>query len=383
MTLTSRERVLKALDHEEPDRVPIDIGGYISTVRTIKAYENLKKYLGFPEGNFKIFHAEHMVIDEFIVKRLHADILYVRPKQLRDRYKRYSGKIVEDEWGIKFHKSESSLYYELHESPIKGPHEENLEEFDWPDPYESVRYEGLEEEAKRLYENTDYCIAADHLTPLFGEGLLERAWYLRGFQEFLKDMILHPNFVDALLKKLHQIQIAHFGEVLERIGDYVQIAEIMSDYGMQDRMIFSPKFYRRFFKPFDEKLIEFIKKKADVKVLYHTCGSIYPIIPDYIENGVDILNPIQPQAKDMESSKLKKEFGDKLCFHGGFDIQRILPYGSKEEVEEEAKRAIRELAIGGGYIFAPAHCIQPDVPPENIVTMYDAAFKYGKYQLSI
>ncbi len=383
MTLTSRERVLRALEHEEPDRVPIDIGGYISTIRTIKAYENLKRYLGFPEGNFKIFHAEHMFIDDFVVKRLHADILYVRPKPLKDRYKRYPGKIVEDEWGIKFHKSADSLYYDLHEPPLKEPHKEVIEEYEWPDPHDPVRYEGLEKEAKKLYETTDYCIVADHLTPLFGEGLLERAWYLRGFQEFLLDMVLHPDFVEAFLKKLHQIQIAHFGEVLDRIGDYVQIAEVMSDYGMQDRMIFSPKFYRKFFKPFDAKLIKFIKKKADVKVLYHTCGSIYPIIPDYIENGVDILNPIQPRAKDMQAARLKKEFGDKLCFHGGFDIQQILPYGTTEEVVEEAKRLIRELAPGGGYIFAPAHCIQPDVPPENIVTMYDAAFKYGTYPLSV
>lgn len=383
MILTSRERILKALDHEEPDRVPIDIGGYVSTVRTIKAYENLKKFLGFPEGNFKIFHAEHMVIDDFVVKRLHADTLYIRPQPLKDRYKRYPGKIVEDEWGIKFHKSENSLYYELHEPPLKEPYKEIIEDYEWPDPKDPIRYEGLEDEARRLYEKTDYCIVLDHLTPLFGEGLLEKAWYLRGFQEFLKDMIIRPDFVEILLKKLHQIQMTHFGEVLDRIGDYVQIAEVMSDFGMQDRMIFSPNFYRRFFKPFDAKLIEFIKKKARVKVLYHTCGSLYPIIPDYIENGVDVLNPIQPRAKDMQSSKLKEEFGDSLCFHGGFDIQQILPYGTIDEVKEEAKRVLRELAHDGGYIFAPAHCIQPDVPPENIVAMYDSAFKYGKYPISL
>jgi uroporphyrinogen decarboxylase len=381
--MNSRERVLKALDHEEPDRVPIDIGGYISTVRTIKAYENLKKYLGFPEGNFKIFHAEHMVVDDFVVKRLHADTQYVRPRPLKDRYKRYPGKIVEDEWGIKFHKSENSLYYELHESPLKEPYEEVIEEYEWPDPKDPIRYEGLEDEARGLYEETDYCIILDHLTPLFGEGLLEKAWYLRGFQEFLKDMIIRPDFVETLLKKLHQIQMTHFGEVLDRVGDYVQIAEVMSDFGMHDRMIFSPDFYRKFFKPFDAKLIEFIKKKAHVKVLYHTCGSLYPIIPDYIENGVDVLNPVQPRAKDMESSKLKKEFGESLSFHGGFDIQQILPYGSIDEVDEEAKRVIRELGHEGGYIFAPAHCIQPDVPPENIVAMYDSAFKHGKYPISL
>lgn len=380
---TPRERVLRSLEYEEPDRVPLDIGSYVSTIRTVKAYNNLKAYLGLPQGPVKTFHAEHVVIDEAIIKRLHADILYVRPRPLprEERVKKYPGGVAEDEWGIKFRRSKSSLYYELYESPLQNAYKEDLEGYDWPDPKDPRRFEGLEEEAKRLYEETDYCIGADHATPLFGEGLLEKAWYLRGLSRFLMDLILHPDFVQALLEKLHRLQIAQLDEYLDGVGDYVQIVMVMSDYGMQDRMLISPEIYRRFFKPYDRRLISFIKGKTEAKVHYHSCGSIRPIIPDLIECGVDILNPIQPRAKGMEAKGLKEDFGGKLIFHGGIDIQQVLPFGSLEDVEEEVKRVIGELGPGGGYILAPSHCIQPDVPPANLVAMYDATIKYGKYPL--
>jgi uroporphyrinogen decarboxylase len=193
------------------------------------------------------------------------------------------------------------------------------------------------------------------------------------------DLMQNEKFAQVLMDKILNFQIRLLENLFKEIGSYIDVIKIGDDLGAQNALLISPKSYRKLIKPRHKKLISFIKKKTKAKVLLHTDGAVYSLIEDLIEIGVDILNPLQVSAKGMDAKRLKKEFGDELCFWGGIDTQKILPQGSTKEIEEEVKRIIDELAPGGGYILASVHNIQPDVPPENIYAMYQAAQKYERW----
>lgn len=370
-----RERLLTSLRHREPDRIPLDLGAMMTTIET-GAYDKLKLHLGI-EAETKTFMRDHVIPDEQILKLLGVDTRYVRMNPSKSRKAPDDiGDSYMDEWGIVWGKSESSLYYDPIDPPLaKVQSLGELGNYTFPNPYDPKRVEGLREQAEALYNNTDYAVIAD--APQ--QGIFETACLLRGFGNFLEDLALRENFAKELLSRICDFMIGLYNHFLSAVGEYVQVVIVGDDVAMQDRPLISPLLYRRVVKPFHGKLWSSIKKRTEAYLFLHACGSVYPLIPDFIELGVDILNPVQVSAADMSTQRLKKEFGQKLTFWGAIDTQKILPYGSPEEVELEVKKTIEDLAPGGGYVLCAVHNIQADVGPENILTMYSSARKYGNY----
>lgn len=389
--MNSRERVVKALNHEEPDRVPVDLGGSLTNASMVKkAHDDLRKYLNIEGGNDEFVDWIMQIVrpDERILKEFEVDVYGIGPRNFSERPPK-DWKLVtdedenyyyyQDEWGIKYRMSKREGYYfEIMENPLANSNMESLKDYQWPDPHDPRRWEGLEEEVKNLYENTDYALFLNADT----WGIFEKACALRGTENFYIDLIADPKFAQAILDKMLEFYTGYWKEALMRIGNYIQIVKMGDDLGGQDGPLISPELYRRVLKPRHKEIFSFIRKRTSAKLYLHSDGSIYTLIPDIIECGVDVLNPIQVLAKNMgDTKRLKREFGDRLSFWGAIDTQRILPFGTPEDVEEEVKKRISNLAPGGGYILSAAHNIQPNVPPENVVAMYKAARKYGEYPI--
>lgn len=377
--MTPRERVLASLSHEEPDRVPLDLGGLATTIESVP-YDELKKYLGI-KGETRLFLRDHVDPPEEVLERFGIDTRYIRikpPKNFKVQIEPDNSYL--DEWGTRWKKPESSLYWDPVDHPLKDATIEDLETYNWPDPHDPGRTEGLREEAKRLREKTDYAIVAD--TPLLG--IFESASVcLRGIERFMMDLILDKPFAKALLDRVADIHIEFFRHYLDAVSEYIDVIVVSDDLGCENGPLISPELYREIIKPAERKLWQFIKNHTKAYLFLHSCGSISKFIPDLIEIGVDILNPIQVSAKDMDTKRLKEEFGDRMTFWGGVDTQGVLPFGSPEEVEGEVKRRISDAAPGGGYVLTAVHNIQAGVPPENICMMYDAARKYGRYPIDL
>ncbi len=384
--LSHRERVLLALNHQEADRVPIDLGGW-ACYFTEGACCNLLKYLGLSE--------EPVINEWFLVEKTSEEVLTrfdvdfrrvsLRPPDGFQTIVHPDGSWT-DEWGIKKRKvghysarlGRTVYYAEMVDPPLAEASLNDLETYPWPDPRDPGRFRGLAEQVQHLYESTDYALVASAI----GQGIFEQAQWLRGPQQFMMDLLLNKDFASRLIEKVLEFQLAAMERYLDIVGPYVQIVETSDDYGTQTGLLVSPALYREMLQPSHRRLMEKIKEKTKAKVFLHSCGSISGILEDLIDVGVDIINPVQPLAKDMNSEMLKKRFGSRVVFHGGIDVQRVLPYGSVEEVMEEVRYRIRAFGPGGGYILAPAHNIQDDVPPENIVAMFEAAHQYGQYPIS-
>jgi len=377
---TPRERVSLVLEHKEPDRVPIDIGSTAASFVTpvffkLRDHFNIKTRL----EPFRPWETAAYYDDE-LFKALGSDFrhLYLLPPSDFSITPDENG-VFRDLWGIGRRKVREQI--EIVNNPLREA--KTIEDIDnypyWPNVHDVSRIKGLKERAEYLYYETDYAIA----TRVPSHGLFELSWELRGMDKFLVDMMVNKEFANHLLDKVLEVQMGLYDLLLTPIGEYVQIVETCDDFGAQDGPIISPSLYREMIKPRRKKLNDFIRSKApQAKIFYHTCGSVYELIPDIIETGIDILNPIQPSAKDMDSFRLKREFGDRLCFHGGIDVQTSLR-GSKAAIEKEVKTRIKALAPGGGYILATTTNCQIDVPLENILLWLDLAKKYGQYPIDI
>ncbi len=378
-TMTPRERVLTALGHGEPDRVPLDLGG-LSTTIEVDPYQELKVHLGI-KSETKLFLRDHVDPPEELLKEFQIDTRYIRigrPQNFKVRIDADNSYL--DEWGTRWRKPESSLYWDPVDWPLKDATIEALEAYEWPNPNDPGRTAGLRAEARRLREETDYAIVAD--MPVLG--IFETAGVcLRGIERFMMDLVLDKPFAEALLNKLADLHIELYGRYLDAVGEYIDVVVVSDDLGGEHAPLISPEIYREMVKPAQKRLWRFIKSKTKAYLFMHTCGSVYRLIPDLIELGVDILNPVQVAAKDMDTTRLKKEFGNRLTFWGGVDTQKVLPYGSPQDVEEEVKKRIADLAPGGGYVLTAVHNIQAGVSPENICAMYDAAREYGTYPINL
>jgi uroporphyrinogen decarboxylase len=379
--MNPRERVIAALDHKEPDKVPIDCGATIVTAPTRIAYQNLREYLGM--GRETEPTTSHRQMDtvypaEDFYQRYEVDFRTVamkgpwefEPKEMPDDS-------FYDEFDIRWKKA--SYYYDVVERPLANCESVgDLDKAVWPDPYAPGRVEGLREEAKALNENTDYAIIAD----IMALGPFEGGCVLRGYEQFCVDLAWDPKFAEALLDKITDTDIALWDNFLNAVGDHVQVVCQGDDVGMQTSLYISPDMYRKFVKPRQKRIFDFIHSKTDAKVFYHSCGAVFDVIGDFIDIGVDILNPIQRSAANMDIAKMKKEFGKDLCFWGGgIDIQQVLPFASLDEIEEDVKRTIEIMAPGGGYVFFPSHNIQADVTPDRFHKTFDAALKYRDYPI--
>lgn len=392
MEYTSYERVKMALEHREPDRIPFDLGGTAVSGINRRAYINLRRYLGLPEKEVKIFDLMTQIatVDDDLVEKLGIDVKAVKPDPpfvkglATDVVRDGEYDTVHDEWGVKWKMPvEGGHYFDMYEASLRHASTvDDLEQFLWPDFLDDTRY-------ARLKQQADTCVRTQHKAYVLERdygGIWETALWTCGFEKFFADMAANKPFVHAVLEKITELKMQYWDKALEAIGDNVLIVSEADDLATQQSLFCSPRMYKQMVHPYHKRLFEFIKKKAEaqsnskVYLFYHTCGAVKPLIPLLIEEGVDILNPVQVNAKDMDTHVLKREFGNDLTFWGGgVDTQHILPFGTPEQVRDEVKRRIADLAPGGGFIFNPVHNVQSDVPPENFMAMWETLQEYGNY----
>jgi uroporphyrinogen decarboxylase len=376
MNMTHKERALAALNHQETDRIPIDFGSTISTTIIMPAYENLKRYLGFQhQTQFMVPRAQTVIPDDQVLDRFDVDFCGIRLGNFRGgNYRELDSTTVMDAWGITWKKAEGGHFINVN-GPFQNaePKLDLLEDHIWPNPDEPGLYEGLRERAAHFRRTTDRAIILD--LPL---GILHQCEFLRGFAEFLMDLLINPEFAIRMMDRAADIWTRITQNALNAVGKNVDIVSWADDLSSQEAPLFSPKIYRDLVKPRHRRMIQAIKSAADVKIHYHTCGAVYDLIGDLIDIGVDALNPLQVSARNMDPARLKKEFGKRLSFWGGMDTHWLLPFGSPSEVRKEVRKMIDLMGKGGGYILATVHNIQAEVPPENIVAMFEEARSYKK-----
>jgi len=286
-----------------------------------------------------------------------------------------------DEWGVVRTMPPGSYYYDLTGSPLADDATMSaIASHRWPDPDDPGRYRGLRERARYLHEETGYAVVANLNCSFF-----LRCFELRGWSNFYMDLAANTEFAEALMDRYLGIRLRMAELAMEQIGEYIDVVMVSSDdLGMIDRPLISPPMYRELVKPRQKRTFDFFRERTDAKLFYHCDGAVYPLIPDFIEIGVEALNPIQLNAAGMgDTKRLKAEFGDKLTFWGAIDTQRVLPSGTPKDVREEVRLRIGDLAPGGGYVVCSVHNIQPGVPPENVVAMFDAAYDLGRYPIVV
>ena len=330
--MNSRERVMTAANHREPDRVPVDM------VLTIDVYRDMKKVLNLEHlpDTPRMGRWTEVQMPIEMINKLGIDMYYVSPRSgVSSHSKSFDDGSFVDEWGCYWKKTAidgGHFYFELVNPPLAKATIADLETYDWPDPDDPKRYVGLHQEMKEVRETTDLAILAK-----FAGAVFELATYMRGHERWYRDIINNQEFAHALMDKICQIQKRTNEVIMAEVGEYVDILRLSGeDLGMQDRPLVSPKTFRKVIKPHLQELWEHAKRtlhqyNPEAKIMLHTCGSVRPFIPDLIESGVDILDPVQPGAKDMNRFELKEAFGDEIVFHGNIDIQKVLPFGSKED----------------------------------------------------
>jgi uroporphyrinogen decarboxylase len=381
--MNCRQRTLAALSHTELDRIPIDFGGRQTTLH-YAAHQALMRHLGLsgPEPHVRSYHLCIVEPDPQLSQRFERVTALFFPKPPSG----YVCKIdpetntYVDEWGTTYRMPPGGYYYDIHEVPLADAEsDEDLKRYRWPNPTDPARIAGLPEQIKATYHTGEKVVVMCGAMP----GLWDHSPYLFGFEQALANLATNQPLMEALAERILEWQVAYWDMVLGQVGDYVDIVTLSEDLGAQNGLLMAPTTFRRIYKPRLRRLIEAIKKKSRVRVYLHSCGSIYRLIPDLIEVGVDILNPVQVNAADMDSARLKREFGKDLTFWGGGCDPVVLQTGTPREVVEEVKRRIHDLAPGGGFVFGSVHNIQANVPPENIVAMFDAAWEFGGYPIQV
>lgn len=383
--MASRDRVVAALRHEEPDRVPLNMS------LTLDAYVRLREHLGMaPDPSARVDRLSEVRPSMDLVERLGIDLTYVRLRGVPSRHLAepdVEGNLI-DEWGAEHGVLQlpgGSHLTEVVRSPVEGlePDDIDLDAFPWPDPDDPARTFGLEEEARRIYTETDLAI-----TGRFGGPILETAFYIRGYQQWMEDLVAEPEFAMALLDRVADIMIRLDAAGIRAAGRYLTILRVSGeDLGMQDRTLFSPATWRDILRPVLARRWKAARRLLDevapeTFLLLHSDGSFREFIPDLIADGIQVLDPLQVHIPGMDADGLKRDFGARLAYHGAIDTQDLLPFRSPSAVAAETERCIRALGPGGGYILAPVHNVQPDVPPENLVAMVETLNRVGRYPIA-
>lgn len=383
-----RDRVLTALNHEEPDRIPIDFGSTRVSGICLGAYASLLDALGLGQRELRVVDRTQGLAgpDEDVLEALGVDFrpVWTNPPSGGEAPIAQEGEyeVYVNEWGSRVSRPLSGgLYFDLTEPVISEPSLEALEEFRWPDVDDAARYEGLRERARRLREETPYALVG-HCD--FGQDVLGTLLNVRGYTEAMLDMAAHPDFAEAFMEGVARLAVRAWGHFLDQVGDLVDVVAFYDDLGMQDRALISPAMYRRMIKPRHARIIAAIRERTRAKVFFHSDGAVAEFIPDFIEMGVDILNPVQVSAAGMEdTAALKRRYGKNLVFWGAAcDSQTVLPSGRLDDVRRESRRRIAELAPGGGFVFAPVHNIQDDVSGEKTFALFQTARQAGRYPVA-
>jgi uroporphyrinogen decarboxylase len=382
--MTSRDRVLKSLNHEIPDRVPIDLGGFQTGIHRI-AYERLINHLGI-EDEITIMDPVQQLAKpcEELLQRFHVDIRYITAHspdgfdgsiKKNQRYGRLWHNLS-DEFGVVWSMPDDrKLYMDISHHPLGDATIEDLDEYPFPDGSDPTRFTGVRDLALKIRNETPYALSTG-----IGGVVYEYCWYMRGLEQWFIDMLENPGFCEALLDKTLKFWMDYHTGFMEAVGDIVDVVMIGDDLAGQAGPLFSPDFYRKSIKPRQKHLVSHIKKLTSAKIWYHTCGSCAEYIPDLLDNGIDILNPVQISAKNMSPQALKQKFGDVLTFWGGgIDAQHVLPFATPDQIREHVQKNLEIFKAGGGYIFNNVHNLQAEVPPENVISLFEAAYDYGFY----
>lgn len=385
--MNSRARVLKSLSFEEPDRVPYDLASTTWTGITNAAYQKLLKYMGkSPEpANWSDVIQQIVIPSEQILNELQVDTrgLFPLTSSNWDVYgkSRDCGDHLEylDEWGCKHHFPKDGYWYSLVKSPLEDldfSQEDIVSNHPWPDAGNPVRFSGLRKQAETFRDQGKIVVSKGLCA-----GLFEMHQRIRGMENAMLDPFMFPDNSDRIVGRIADLKIKFWDGLLNEIGDVVDIVGEGDDYGTQQSQLISPDHFRTYYKPHFERVLSFIKEKAPhIKIIFHSCGNVREIIPDFIEMGIDILNPVHIKATGMEPKQLKKDFGDSMAFWGGgIDTQDVLPNGTPQEIKDHVARNIEALAPGGGFVFNTVHNIQAEVPVVNMVAMLEALQEYGKY----
>ncbi|HUX02768.1 MAG TPA: uroporphyrinogen decarboxylase family protein [Phycisphaerae bacterium] len=361
----------------------MDLGGSVVTSIVIPAYRALRDHLGLPERPVETMELVQQIarVDPDVAEALGLDVLpmFANPPSQptvieEDRDGTLSFK---DDFGATLIKPKGSFYFDWKVFPLPEPSLEALAAMPWPDPADPARYRGLRSRVKKQRESTDKALFG--MAPC-GHDLFNQIFRVRGMENGLMDLLAEPEFAEAFLDRLTDTICAAQTCFLKEVGDLIDVHFAADDLAGQSGPLVSPELWRRMIKPRQGRIIRTIKAHTQAKVFYHSCGAVAEFIPDLIEIGVDILNPVQVTAQGMDAANLKERFGKHLSFWGGgCDTQRILPFGTPAEVRGEVRRRVRELAPGGGFVFNPVHNIQPLTPPENIVQMFRTAREAGVY----
>jgi len=389
--MTSRERVYSALNFKEPDRVPICFGGNSATVieevpPNGKAATNLYRAIGIKDKDPEYAMVGNIVgaPDDRVIERLHSDMhyLYSNPP-INTIQEDENTKIYPFSFGMRIKSMGGNDMIDFTNPPMKHIEtEKDIKNYPyWPDLDIDIM-DGVVEKAKHLHEKTDYFVCADYpfsYYPNNGYG------FNSGMEKYFLDMAANPMFYHKLADKFLEVNLAYLTQFYSQVGPYIDCAIVYDDLGTQKSGLVSLEMYRNRIKPYQIEIINNIRKyiRPEAKILIHSCGAIYDFIPDLIEIGVQVLNPLQPMARKMEPWRIKKEFGKDIAFLGGHDTQLLLPSGTPEENIIGVKKLLKAYGPGGGYVFASSINIQSDTPPENILASFDAALEYGKYPLSI
>jgi len=380
-TLTPRERVRLALNHQEPDRIPITLGGSANHL-TEQRYQLLRDHFQVHDVPRRTLVGFYTTPDYApVLDKLGTDFRFIH---IRPPASYHSNPLLGefepfvDEWGLT-HRMMSG-YYDLAGAPLANDLSvETIEKYPWPDPYDPARLEGVKEEIEHLFHQTNYAIVAHR--PVYGN-IWEMARLMVGMENALVMTALDPRLFDALLSKLTEVLDGFYDAFLSVVGPYVQVVELAEDLGSNTGPMFNPAIYTRYIKPKHRKTIELIKRKApNAKVMLHCDGAIRKFIPDLIEAGFDILNPIEAHLPGMEPDGLKRDFGQDLTFQGGVDVKEVLTKGTLADVRRQVRLRMEQMGRGGGYILAPAHNFGNDIPLENMLAFFQAGHELGQYPL--
>jgi uroporphyrinogen decarboxylase len=396
--MNSRQRVTAAVRHQPVDRLPIDLGGMRSTGILAVAYHRLKQHLGISEGDTYIFDTGQQLafVEEPIRQYFGCDVVILDTGLLRG-WREYTlpdgtpAKINArfftepdgegGEYSLNWsgertgHRPAASFYFDNIEKPplAEAACIQDIDKMNWG-VYTDHDLELLRAEARRLHDETDYAILGS-----FGGAFLEGGQGLRGWDQFMMDIAGDRAFTEALLDRMLENYLTNVELYLDAVGDYIQVIQMGGDMGTQNGPQIRPKTYYDIFQPREKALWQRIHQvKPEVGVFLHCCGGIYELLPGIIDAGCDILNPVQISARGMDPARLKREFGEKLCFWGGgCDTQNVLPFGSPEQVYEHTRQNIEIFGKDSGFVFSQVHNIQANVPVQNILAMFQAVKDFG------
>ena len=382
--MNGRERILEALSHRETGLIPFDLAGTTWTGITRGAYDKLRDYLNLEkkEAEWADVIQQIVIPPDEVLDLLNVDTRGLFPltshnwnvcEKLQDSGDRW---VYNDEWGFTHHfPRENGFWFSMAGHPFENviPETGVIDDYKWPDPSDPERISGLREKAIRFREEGKLVILKGICA-----GIFEMQQRFRGVSNALVDPFLYPDFSDRLIGKIADLKIRFWQTALKELSGVVDVVAEADDYGTQESQLIDPDYFRQLYKPHISRIIKSIEEAApDARIMFHSCGNVRPLIPDFIEMGIDIINPVHINAEGMEPNQLKKDFGSDIVFWGGgVDTQKILPSGSASEVADDVKRNIDALAPGGGFVFATVHNIQAEVPPLNIIAMLKAIGRF-------